>query len=163
MSFDASILSDGFLDMQSSPPADEDAAIDKMADTLVAYFKTAAADGTIDIVPAAVDAQLTTIKGNLAGMKTTGPTAIQLACVQFWTGVIASPSTFFVGCAPPAVLSTSLSTIAALMLSEAATSIADELVPEDACQALADAIESGHISVPSTVTLTAGPTVVTIE
>lgn len=161
MAFDASILADGFLDLQSNPPADETAAIDRMAAILVDYFKTAEA-GAVPIIGSAVDAQLATIKTNLAGMKATGPTAIQNACVQFWTTVCAAAATYFTGCAPPSVVSTSLSTIAALMLAAAANTISTEAAPVDATQDLGDAIDTGHTTVPSTVTLTSGPTVVSI-
>lgn len=163
MALDSSILADGFLDLQSNPPADEAAAITRMATILSDYFKTAEANAAIPINPASVDGQLATIQGGLAGMKATGPVAVQAACVAFWTAVVAAVPSFFAGCATPAVLSTSLATMSGLMLAEAATTLAEEKSPADATQALADAVHDGHTLVPTTITLTSGPTVVTVE
>ena len=163
MAFDSSILADGFLDLQSDPPENETDAIDRMADILSDYFKTAEANAAIPINSVSVDGQLATIKSGLAGMKATGPVAVQTACVAFWTAVVGAVPSFFAGCATPAVLSTSLSTMSGLMLAAAATTLAEEKSPEDATQALADAVHDGHTLVPTTITLTSGPTVVTIE
>lgn len=162
MGLDASILADGFLDLQENPPENEAAAIAAMAGILVAYFKTAEATPAdplpgIPINALSVDGQLATVTGALAGLKTSGPTAIQAACTAFWTAVVDAVPSFFSGCTTPAVLSTSLATMAAAMFDEAATTISDELPPADATQALADAIHTAHTITPTTVTFTGPP------
>ena len=167
MAMDPATLAAGFEAMQASgtdPGYTEATAIQDMADALIAYWKEAVANGSIAIVGTAVDAQRPTVVSSLAGMKAAGPTAIQLACVTFWTTVAAAPTPFFAGTAAPGVPSASLATIAVKMLATAAVTIAAAPplpVPEAALD-LATAIHEGHTTVLSTVTLVAGPSVVPI-
>ena len=162
MALDLNIIKDGFLDLQSDPPANEAAAIPRMATILMDYFKTAAA-GAATITGSAVDAQQATIEGALVGMKAAGPAKIQAACLAFWGVVVLNPAPFFAGHATPAVISPTLSTIAALMLAQVPINIGPPAkTPAVACLNMATAIHQGHIGTPTTITLTSGPTVVPI-